>query len=146
MPPTEAMVSLLGGTKILGRSVKGEFALSDAIVRGLPQQSLQHVRAVTGLTNDELAELLGVSEKTLSRLRHSPKATLSTVASDRLYRLVRVYATVKQLTSKDEHAVQWLREPQVGLFGRIPLEMMKTEIGTQEVEDELGRVMGGIPM
>ncbi len=146
MPPTEMMVDLLGGTKVLGRSIKTDMALADAITRGLPEQSLEHVQSMMRLTNAEIGELLGISEKTVSRLRRSRKSTLSAVASDRLYRLARIIAAAKELTPRDEVIAQWLREPQVGLYGRVPLEMIRTEIGALEVEDELGRIRSGIPM
>jgi len=39
-----------------------------------------------------------------------------------------------------EKARAWLKHPQVGLGGAVPLDYASTETGAREVEDLLGRI------
>jgi putative toxin-antitoxin system antitoxin component (TIGR02293 family) len=43
-----------------------------------------------------------------------------------------------------ESALDWLRSPQFGLGGKIPLRYAETEVGAREVADLLGRIDYGV--
>ena len=55
----------------------------------------------------------------------------------RFWKLIR--QAVKLFGSIDR-ARAWLKHPQFGLAGAVPLDFAKTEIGAREVEDLLGRI------
>jgi putative toxin-antitoxin system antitoxin component (TIGR02293 family) len=42
-----------------------------------------------------------------------------------------------------EAAHEWLRSEQFGLGGKVPLELLRTGLGSQLVEDELKRIQHG---
>jgi putative toxin-antitoxin system antitoxin component (TIGR02293 family) len=112
----------------------------DRIIReGIPWESVSDVKKSLALTDGELAGILDVSERTLSRLRRSKKR-LSASAGDRLYRLIHIFSFAREVLEDDVAARNWLHQPQVGLGGRIPLDFIKTEAGAREVEDLLGRI------
>jgi putative toxin-antitoxin system antitoxin component (TIGR02293 family) len=116
----------------------------DQIIReGIPWDSVSDVKRALNLTDEELARILDVSERTLSRLRRSKKR-LSASASDRLYRLIHIFSFTKEVFEDDKAARDWLHQPQVGLGGRIPLDFIRTEAGAREVEDLLGRIEYGV--
>lgn len=56
----------------------------------------------------------------------------------------KVFKIVCKVFEDETNAKEWLRRPQIGLGGLIPLEMMRTEEGAKEVEDLLGRIEHGI--
>ena len=116
----------------------------DQIIReGIPWDSVSDVKSALNLTDGELARILDVSERTLSRLRRSKKR-LSASAGDRLYRLIRIFSFTEEVLEDDKAARDWLHQPQVGLGGRIPLDFIRTEAGAREVEDLLGRIEYGV--
>jgi len=59
----------------------------------------------------------------------------------RFWRLVRQAA---DLFGDIERARAWLKHPQYGLGGAIPLDYARTEIGAREVENLLGRIDYGV--
>jgi putative toxin-antitoxin system antitoxin component (TIGR02293 family) len=138
------VAELMGGSRVLGKAVHSPLELADLIEAGLPRETAQQVREHLHLTEQEMAECLGVSTKTLQRLAKQPKALLSPVQGDRLYRLARIVALAEQVFEDTGRAHAWLREPQRGLGYRIPLEVMRTEIGAREVENLLGRIEYGV--
>ena len=116
----------------------------DQIIReGIPWESVSDVKRSLNLTDGELARILDVSERTLSRLRRSKKK-LSASAGDRLYRLIHIFSFARDVFEGDKAARDWLHQPQVGLGGRIPLDFIRTEAGAREVEDLLGRIEYGV--
>jgi putative toxin-antitoxin system antitoxin component (TIGR02293 family) len=59
-------------------------------------------------------------------------------------RIDKVLKTACKVFEDESLAKSWLSRPQIGLGGRIPLEVIKTEEGAKEVEDLLGRIEHGV--
>ena len=95
-----------------------------------------------GLRHDELARLLGLSARSLTRL--AAARVLDPVVGDRLYRLARLYALASDVLEDEGAAVRWLRSPQRALAGAVPLERAATDAGAREVELLLGRLEHGV--
>ena len=138
------VMALLGGAEVLGRKVTSRLSLADAIAKGLPRRALDRVKKALRLTDAEIASALGISQKTISRLRTGPESSLGPGASDRLYRLAVILSLAAEVLEEEELAREWLRTPQVGLNNRIPLDLLNTEAGAREVEDLLGRIENGV--
>ena len=138
------VATVLGGRKVLGKAKATAFEFTDLIEKGLPQSALEHVKIAMKLTDRQVSNALDLSQKTVSRLRRSPGHRLSPSASDRLYRLARLYALAEEVLEGGEEARSWLRSPQVGLNNRVPLDLMRTEAGAREVESLLVRIEHGV--
>lgn len=126
--------------KLLGmrKKIKNSMDLHDAIVGGFNERQIIRVKKVLDINNKNFAKLLGISERTLLR-KTDWKDT-----SDRLYRLVHIFALAKIVFEDSDRARQWLNESQKGLGWKVPLELMSTEPGSREVEDLLGRIEYGV--
>jgi putative toxin-antitoxin system antitoxin component (TIGR02293 family) len=135
--------SLLGGRQVLGVVPKSAHGWHDTISRGVPIRSAMAFKQRLGVPDALLAHLLGISQKTLSRARKSA-SSLDAVASDRLFRIARIAALAGSVLGSDEAALAWLRRPQVGLGGHVPIELLTTSVGTQEVERLLLRIEHGV--
>jgi putative toxin-antitoxin system antitoxin component (TIGR02293 family) len=138
-----SLTSLLGGPKVLGSRPTSASQWHETISRGVPVQSAGVFKKHLHVHDALLAHLLGVSEKTLSRHRKS-KSSLGAVASDRLFRAARISALASSVLGSDEVALSWLRRPQFGLGGLVPIEMLTTSAGAQEVERLLLRIEHGV--
>ncbi len=126
--------------KLLGlrRKINNSIDLHDAIVAGFNEKQITKVKKLLNINNKNFAKLLGISERTLLR-----KKEWSDI-SDRLYRLVHVFALANTVFEDSDRARQWLNESQKGLGWKVPLELMSTEPGSREVEDLLGRIEYGV--
>ena len=141
---SEAQISeVLGGGRVIGRNLKSYADFDEVIRSGFPWKAVSHAKDSMSLTDRELSSLLDVSERTLSRLKKSGKR-LTMSASDRLFRVANIFASAKQVFESEEAALKWLHNPQIGLGGRVPLDMIMTEAGTHEVENLLGRIEYGV--
>ena len=73
------VAELMGGSRVLGKVVHSPLDWADLIEAGLPRETAEQVREHLQLTEQEMAECLGISTKTLQRLAKQPKGLLSQV-------------------------------------------------------------------
>lgn len=135
---------LLGVQKTQGELLEP----SQMIAAGIPVSAIVRVKQVAGLSDQQLAQTVGVSRRTLYR-RIQQAATdtqkrLTPAESDRLYRLARIVARAAEVFGDEREAQRWLNEPQRTLQGHTPLEAIETEPGVQQVDLLLGRIEHGI--
>ena len=137
------VADVLGGPKHLGREINS-LSDFDALVReGFPWATAVHAKEALAISDKEFASILEMSPRTLAR-KKKEKTRLNLVASDRLFRLVRIVSLAWEVLEGREPALSWLNKPQVGLGGRVPLDLIRTEAGATEVEELLGRIEYGV--
>lgn len=142
MQKENEIADVLGGKKFLGRSIKNMIDFDTIIRDGFPMIASELVKSTLNLSDDEFAATLGVSKRTLSRLRK--KTRLPSVASDRLFRAARIFALAADVLESKENARKWLHSPQLSLGGKVPLDLLSTEAGTEKVENLLIRIEYGV--
>jgi putative toxin-antitoxin system antitoxin component (TIGR02293 family) len=133
--------SLLAGSD--DAAVREASAWHERILGGLEFQAAERVKAQASLTDSELARLLGVGEATLRRAR-AAGGTLDVATSDRLYRLTKVLSVAEEALEGSANAGTWLRRAQPALGGRVPLDLLVTQAGADEVETLLRRIDYGV--
>ena len=109
-----------------------------SIRKGFPFSICKIVQHEFDLSEHEIAKILGVSPKTI--IRRKEKGKLTSIESDRLYRFIRVLLSARQVFGDNEKVSVWLKSPNTGLGGLIPLNLLETEVGTRQVEDVLQRI------
>src|SRR5687767_11000412 len=115
----------------------------DRILAGLDFGAVDNIKTHAALTDAELARLLGMGEATLRRAR-AARAKLDPATSDRLYRLSKIVAVAEEALEGADNAMQWLRRPQPALAGAVPLDLLVTQAGADEVETLLRRIDFGV--
>jgi putative toxin-antitoxin system antitoxin component (TIGR02293 family) len=127
-----------------GRDQVGEArSWHDRILEGLGFEAVETVKAHLGLTDSEVARLLGIGEATLRRAR-AAGAALDPATSDRLYRLTKIVAVAEEVLESAGNVATWIRRPQPALGGGVPLELLVTQAGAEQVETLLRRIDYGV--
>jgi putative toxin-antitoxin system antitoxin component (TIGR02293 family) len=153
--PYAAASEFLGAAPLAARQAASSYDLGQAIERGLPHSALLKLKQSLGLTDASLAKLIGVSARTLSRLRVKPRlasakaapdpvALLDPIVSDRLFRYANLFVRARDLLGTEDAARDWLTTMQRGLGGLVPLDAAATEPGAREVEALLHRIEHGV--
>lgn len=137
------LVDVLGGKAAIAAEPATASEWVARIRSGLPAASALAFKAALGLTNEELASVLGVSPRTVARLDPA-KSRLDPVSGDRLVRSARLYAIAADVLEDAPAAAQWLKSPQRALGGALPLELAQTDVGARAVEALLGRMEHGV--
>jgi putative toxin-antitoxin system antitoxin component (TIGR02293 family) len=112
------------------------------IQKGSPFRELEMLRQTIDLPLEQLAAKLLISRSTLQRRKTAGR--LSPDESDKVARFSRLLEQATELFGNVDNARAWLKHPQRGLGGAIPLDYAETEIGAREVEKLLGRMKYGV--
>jgi putative toxin-antitoxin system antitoxin component (TIGR02293 family) len=112
------------------------------IQKGLRFSELQTLQNSLALPFEQLAAKLCISRSTLHRRKAAGR--LSPDESDKVMRLSRLLDHAAKVFGDVEKARAWLKFPQVGLGGAVPLDYAQTEVGAREVDDLLGRIDYGV--
>ena len=118
-------------------------ALIRSIEKGMPFGALTHLSQNTGLTVEQLSDLIQIPARTLARRRQAGK--LDSVESERLVTVATVFERAFGLFDGDrKQAVEWLLQPKKALNGETPLAYARTSLGAREVENLIGRLEHGV--
>ena len=111
---------------------------------GLPFEALKTLADQLGLTPAALTDVLGTSERTLSRRRRSGR--LGPLESDRLWRLGHVYhLALEAFDGEADEARTWLASPKRALGDDSPIQHLDTEPGLRMVEQMLHSIEHTMP-
>lgn len=151
------VTSVLGGEKKLGQKVSRRIDFDALIKKGIPWGVISHIKKAFNLPDEVIARIIGVSPRTIARRRLAGTASLksrkaksaaserlSPVESDRVYRFARIIALAEDVFENKEEALEWLKNPQYGLGGHVPFDMLQTDAGAREVEELLTRIDYGV--
>ena len=139
---TRQIVEVLGGRKVLGLESPSPDQLREKLRKGLPFGALAFLVRTFHLSMKEVEAALLLPARTLARRKKAHR--LATDESDRVFRFASVGAYAVAVLGSRDRAVDWLRRPNRALGGVAPLAVMDTELGTQQVEAELGRIEFGV--
>lgn len=137
------VVSLLGGKQSIGAKVERELDFDEEIKKGFRLAVFVSFKKNTDLPNTVLCRVLGVSPRSVERMVVSRVPRIKPAISDRLYRTAKIFALAEETLEDRSQALEWLESKQAGLGDRSPMELLETEAGTREVEEELARIEHG---
>lgn len=118
-------------------------ALVKALEQGLPARALARFKKVTRLSDVDVARLLRLSGRTITRMKSAATARLPADLSERLYSLAAVYAEAEQVFGDRDTALGWLGEPNAALAGTVPRTLLASELGRRQVSALLKRIEHG---
>ncbi len=116
--------------------------LIDELQEGLDMKEFDELQNHLALPAEKLYPLLGLSKATMHRRKNEGK--LKPDESDRVIRFARLLSMAMNVFHDLDYARTWLKHPQYGLGGAVPLEYARTEVGAREVENLMGRIEHGV--
>jgi putative toxin-antitoxin system antitoxin component (TIGR02293 family) len=108
------------------------------VQQGLKFRELEKLQGEVDLPLEQLAGKLAISRSTLQRRKAAGR--LSPHESDKVMRFSRLIEHAVKVFGTVENARAWLKYPQRGLGGAVPLDYAETEIGAREVDNLIGRI------
>lgn len=112
------------------------------IQKGLRFTELETLQHSLDMPFEQLAAKLSISRSTLQRRKHAGR--LSPEESNKVVRFSQLLEHATDVFGDIEKARAWLKFPQHGLGGAVPLDYAETEIGAREVDNLLGRIDYGV--
>src|SRR6266581_3594031 len=112
------------------------------IQKGLRFSELETLQNSIDMPFEQLAAKLSISRSTLQRRKAVGR--LSPDESDKVMRFSRLLEHATNVFGDVNKARAWLKFPQRGLGGAVPLDYAETEVGAREVDNLLGRIDYGV--
>lgn len=117
--------------------------LLKAVEKGFSWKTFERFVKNLGLPAEQVADVIGIPRRTLARRK--VEGRLKADESDRLLRLARVFGSALDLFHGNrEAAVLFLTDVNIALGGVAPIELARTQIGADEVENLVGRIQHGL--
>jgi putative toxin-antitoxin system antitoxin component (TIGR02293 family) len=114
-----------------------------AMEAGLRESELTDLQTSLDLSSERVLSLVGLSKATFHR-RKTTGTNLNPLVSDRVVRFAMLLSKAITVLGSQDEANKWLKSPQFGLGGAVPLDFAKSEVGAREVENLLGRIEYGV--
>lgn len=143
-PEVRLITRLLGGKSVLSTGVKNRMSAHDAISRGLPASSVDHLlRSLRQLRSDpSLEKAVGIGKRTIQR--RAGHGLLSPKQSERMWEFAGILSKATTVLGSQALAESWLASPALGLNGRRPLDLITTTTGAELVKELLERMEFGV--
>lgn len=142
MPNSQAIAEFMGGESVVG-SPKSEFEFIKVIRTGFPPRVIETVAKSASFSVDEIYQVLRIARRTAAR-RKATGTRLKALESERLYRLSCIFVTATEVLGNASRARSWVLEPNRGLDGERPIDLLDTGIGFEDVMDILRRIEFGV--
>lgn len=118
-------------------------AQHQVVADGFAYDAIDRLRAVIGLTLEEVSACVAVPMRTLARRKSEGR--LDRHESDRVLRAARLFKATLALFDGDGDAARaWFHAPHRALGDQSPLMLASTDVGTREVEALIGRLEHGV--
>ena len=110
---------------------------------GLDYQTFEEIVARLPFSLQEWAKFLGVSERTLIRVRKENKS-LGTSATDKVIRITQLYQKGTEVFRDEDKFRDWLDTRIMVVGGVKPKTLLDTSFGLELVDNTLGQIEYGI--
>ena len=114
----------------------------ESVRHGISISNLDRMIQTLGIDREVLLDILGISNRTLQR-KFRANDRLSPLASDRLSRVDRIYQLAVSVFGDEKKAAEWLKRSSRALNNELPIRLLDTDAGTQQVEQELRQIEYG---
>ncbi len=115
-----------------------------AIHAGVPLKTFLSLVEVCPFSEDQWAQFMGISLKTLQRYKQEPHFIFKSQHSEKILELAEVCDFGLAVFQSKEVFAAWLKEPSIALSGYQPIELIQSSYGKALVMAELNNIEHGI--
>ena len=118
--------------------------LTNTIRRGLPYDLFIKIKSFIPFTEDDWADYLNISKKTLQRHKKESNYRFKPIHTEKIIELAEVTHFGLKVFDSSEKFYLWLNTPSYALGNTKPAELLKDSYGKELVMAELNRIEHGI--
>lgn len=118
--------------------------LIKAIRMGIPFTLFNEIKNITPFSDDDWAEILSVSTKSLQRYKQEKDFLFKPIHSEKIIEIAEVSLLGNLVFGDSSKFKLWLNTPSYALGNMLPIELLKDSYGKEMVLAELHRIDHGI--
>jgi putative toxin-antitoxin system antitoxin component (TIGR02293 family) len=136
---------LLGGSKTVKHQPTTQAEVHRAAVHGMPYSALFFLtERNTTLREDDIAQVLGISTRTLRRHKEAPNNLMPPDLGSKAWLFAEILAKAETVFGGRTEAERWMADTAAGLDGARPIELLRTLQGANLVSQFLDRLSFGV--
>jgi len=124
--------------------IEDKILVIKSIRRGISFTLFKAILAFSPFTEEEWAEYLNISSKSLQRYRKTNGFHFKPIHSEKILEIAEVTAFGKEVFQDSAQFYDWLNTPSLALNHLTPAELLKDSYGKELVMAELNRIDHGI--
>jgi putative toxin-antitoxin system antitoxin component (TIGR02293 family) len=124
--------------------LNNKLLLIHTIRRGIPFSLFSEIKHIVPFTDDDWAEVLNTSTKSLQRYKLEKDFLFKPIHSEKIIEIAEVALLGNQVFDTPGHFQQWLNTPCYALGSHKPFELLQDSYGKELVLNELNRIDHGI--
>ena len=138
----DRLVSVLGGSMQIGKSINSDFDLIEITRRGLPKSVVQTLSSILNISMEQMSQLIHVSHRTIQR--KSDTDLLNVYSTEQILEIAQVISRGIEVLDTLEAFTSWLHSEVRHLNYQKPIQLLDTSFGANLILNLLGRVESGI--
>lgn len=138
----DRMVSVLGGSVVIGQSIANDIDLIQITRKGLPKAVLQTISQVLSISMEQMSNLLHVSHRTIQR--KSDTDLLNVYPTEQILEIAEVISRGIEVLGSLDGCTKWLHSELRVLNYKTPIDYLDTTFGIKLIKDILGRIEQGV--
>lgn len=115
-----------------------------SIRRGLPFQIYDLIKERTPFKEEDWADFLGISIRTLQRNKIKKDFVFDSIQTEKIVELAEVTMLGKDVFDSKEQFYLWLNTPSFALGSLKPFDLLKDSYGKEMVMNELNKIQYGV--
>lgn len=124
--------------------LRNKMLVVKSITHGLPYYLFEEIQKQSPFNEDDWADFLNVSTKSLQRYKADGTHVFKPIHSEKIFELAEVTELGKEVFEDSQKFHRWLEVPNMALAGYKPFELIKSSYGKELVMDELTHIDQGI--
>lgn len=128
----------------LKRDKVSPFDIIDLARKGVKASLVKKLLQEVHLNQDEFATFLGFKKRTLSRRFENANELLNPEETEKVIRFARVFVETLDVFQDEEKAALWLKRTNKALNNNMPISLLDSEFGAEQVLEVLGRIRDGV--
>jgi putative toxin-antitoxin system antitoxin component (TIGR02293 family) len=115
-----------------------------AIRKGIPYTLFKKLREISAFSEQEWADFLNISTKSLQRYKAEPGFVFKPIHSEKIIELAEVTHHGNEVFDTPAQFGDWLKTPSMALNDMTPFELLRDSYGKDLVMEELTKIDQGI--
>ncbi len=124
--------------------LRNKMLVAQSIRFGIPYYLFEEIQHQTPFTEEDWAEFLNLSTKSLQRYKAEGKHVFKPLHSEKIFELAEVTELGKEVFDDASKFYKWLDVPNIALSGYKPSDLIVSSYGKELVMDELVHIDQGI--
>ena len=138
----ESLRVILGGNKYMKKVIAGDFDLISITREGIKKSTLKSLAEYLGISMETMSRLLHTSHRNIQR-KHEEEL-LDTLKTEKVLELAAFTQRGIEVIGSKEGFIEWLHSPLVALGNKMPVDFLDTSFGIQMAIKILGRLEQGV--